>query len=190
MDLGNNLPPLEAILFNKDGFIFSRVEKNKYNMKFSMENKNIILSKIIDFNLIKLIYDLNGDVYEKVTMEYLNENEVIATLLLRHLFQDLGLPQKFSFIHVKRFIENHSIVFKSHSIKSYRPEGIPSDAELMAIEDLTTVCNIISPHHMDFSFSILFDASMNIPPFAEKIVGMILNKIFKRVKQFIENVRV
>jgi len=30
---------------------------------------------------------------------------------------------------------------------------------------------------------------MNVPPFAEKMVGMILNKMFKRVKQFIENVQ-
>ena len=82
---------LEAILYEKDGFIFSRIEKNKYTMNFAMENKNIILAKVIDFNLIKLIYDLNGDVYEKVSMEKLNDNEVIATLLMKHLFEELGL---------------------------------------------------------------------------------------------------
>jgi hypothetical protein len=189
MDLGNNTPPLEIILFNKDGFIFSRIEKNKYKMNFSMENKNIILANVIDFNLIKLIYDLNGDVYEKVTMETLNDNEVIATLLLKHLFEDLGLPQKYSFIHVERTIEDNRIVFKSQSIQSYRPDDIPPQAELMAIEDLTIICDIITPHKIAFTFTILFDPSMKIPPFAEKLVGLILNKILKRVKQFIENVR-
>jgi hypothetical protein len=181
---------LEAILYEKDGFIFSRIEKNKYKMNFVMENKNIILANVIDFNLIKLIYDLNGDVYEKVSMEKLNDNEVIATLLMKHLFEDLGLVQRYSFIHIKKFVEESRIIFNAQSIKSYRPEGIPRDAELMAMDDLTNVCQIINPHKIDFTFIIVFDPIMNIPPFAEKLVGLILNKIFKRVKQFIENVRV
>jgi len=76
MDLGNTTKnQLETTLFDKDGFQFSRVKKNNYKIAFFMENSNIILSKIIDFNLIKLIYDLNGDVYEKVSIEQLNENE-------------------------------------------------------------------------------------------------------------------
>lgn len=181
---------LEAILYEKDGFIFSRIEKNKYTMNFAMENKDIILAKVIDFNLIKLIYDLNGDVYEKVSMESLNENEIIATLLMKHLFEDLGLVQRYSFLHIKRFVEETGILFKGQSIKSYRPIGIPKDAELMAMDDLKIVCHIVNPHKIDFSFTIVFDPMMNIPPFAEKLVGIILNKIFKRVKQFIENVRV
>jgi len=37
---------------------------------------------------------------------------------------------------------------------------------------------------------VLFEDYVKIPQFAEKMVGLILNKIFKRVKQFIENVRV
>ena len=181
---------LEAILYEKDGFVFSRVRENNYKMNFSMENKNIMLAQIIDFNLIKLIYDLNGDVYEKVSMEKLNDNEVIVTLLMKHLFEDLGLLQRYSFLHIKRFVEESRIIFKAQSIKSYRPDGIPRDAELMAMDDLTNVCNIVTPHKIDFSFTILFDPLMNIPPFAEKLVGIILHKIFKRVKQFIENVRV
>ena len=189
MDLGNKPPPLEIILFDKDGFVFSRVGKNNYKMNFVMENNNIVLSKVVDFGLIKLIYDLNGDVYEKVTMETLNSNEVIVTLLMKHLFEDLGLPQKYSFIHVEKIIEDERIVFKAQSIQSYRPDGLPAEAELMVVDDLTCNCNIITPHKIDFSFTILFDQSMKIPPFADKLVGMILNKIFKRVKQFIENVR-
>ena len=59
----------ETILFDKDGFKFIRVRKNHYKLSFNMENNNIIISKIIDFNLINLIYDLNQDVYEKVNIQ-------------------------------------------------------------------------------------------------------------------------
>jgi hypothetical protein len=179
----------ENILFNKDGFTFVCVKKNHYKLQFNMENKNIILSKIIDFSLIKLIYDLNPDVYEKVNIERLNENEVITTLLMKHLFEDLGLPQRFSHVHMIKTIEEGKIVFNSQSIKDQRPEGMPDDAELMAIQQLNCTCNIITNHNINFSVNVIFEPNMNVPPFAEKLVGMILHKIFKRVKLFIENVR-
>ena len=188
MDLVNT----ENILFNKDGFIFSRVKKNQYKLEFTIENNNIILAKIIDFSLIKLIYDLNPDVYEKVNIEKIDsgKDEVIATLLMKHFFEDLGLPQRFSFVHIKKIIEENRTIFKSQSIKSHRPEGMPEDAELMSIQDLTCICDIITQHKINFTTNIIFDTTMNIPPFAEKLVGIILNKIFKRLKQYIENVRI
>jgi hypothetical protein len=46
------------ILYSKDGFTFAKNSKNNYSLTFQMENKSIILSKIIDFSLVKLIYDL------------------------------------------------------------------------------------------------------------------------------------
>ena len=179
----------ENILFNKVGFKFICVKKYHYKLEFNMENNNIILSKIIDFSLIKLIYDLNPDVYEKVNIERLNENEVITTLLMKHLFEDLGLPQRFSHVHMIKTIEERKIVFNSQSIKDQRPEGMPDDAELMAIQQLNCTCNIITNHNINFSVNVIFEPTMNVPPFAEKLVGMILHKIFKRVKLFIENVR-
>ena len=180
----------EDILFDKEGLKFVKVKKNHYKLHFSMENNNIILSKIIDFNLIKLIYDLNPDVYEKVNIETLNNDEVILTLLMKHFFEDLGLPQRYSFIHMKKVDEECKIKFIAQSIKTHKPEGMPEDAELMALQNMIAICDIITPHKVNFSFNVIFDGEMNFPPFAEKMVGMILHKIFKRVKQFIENVRV
>jgi len=36
--------------------------------------------------------------------------------------------------------------------------------------------------------NIIFDPLMNIPILTEKMIGTILHKMFKRVKQFIENI--
>ena len=180
---------LAVTLFDKDGFKFSCLKKNHYSLTFTMENNKIVLSKIIDFNLIKLIYDLNPDVYEKVQIVNNNNNdEIILTLLMKHFFEDLGLPQRYSFIHMKKVVEEDKIKFTGQSIKTHKPEGMPEDAELMALQNMIAICDIITPHKVNFSFNVIFDGEMNFPPFAEKMVGMILHKIFKRVKQFIENV--
>lgn len=177
------------ILYHKEGFTFIKNVKNNYSLNFQMENNNIILSKIIDFNLVKLIYDLNGDIYEKVNLNIKNENEAVIVLLMKHLFEDLGLPQRFSYLHMQKFSEENNIKFVSQSIKSERPNGMPPDAELMPVQNMTCDCQILTPHKIKFTCNILFEPSMTIPTVAEKLVGLILYKIFNRVKQFIENVR-
>jgi uncharacterized protein YkvS len=176
------------VLYEKDGMKFTKLNDKNYNLRFTMENKNIILSNIVDFGLIKLMYDLNSDVYESVELEKINENEAIVTILMKHLFEDLGLPQKYSYARIQRTVTDNQTIFRTKSIIGERPKGIPADAELMAMKENIGICDIINPHKINFSFTVLFEDYVKIPQFAEKIVGLILNKIFKRVKQFIENV--
>lgn len=177
-------------LYSKEGFVFKKNEKNNYSLSFEMENNHMILSKIVDFNLVKLIYDLNNDIYEKVNLKIINDNEATINLLMKHLFEDLGLPQRFSYIHMKKITRENNIVFESQTIKSDRPEGMPVDAELMPIKTMKCNCDIITQHKIRFTFNVLFEDKMSVPPVAEKLVGLILYKIFNRVKQFIENVRI
>ena len=178
----------ETLLFNKEGFMFVRENKNKYKLDFSISNKGIIIENIINFNLIKLIYDLNPDVYDYVNINQQNENEAIITLLMKHFFEDLGLPQRYSYMNMKRIVETNKIIFRSQSIRDIKPKNMPQDSELMNMKDL--ICNCVSEtqHKVNFLVNVIFHENTIVPPFAEKMIGMILFKIFKRVKQFIENV--
>jgi hypothetical protein len=179
----------EQILLNKDGLVLKKTNKNHYNLEFDLMNKHIVLPKILDFSIVKLVYDLNKDVYEKVNLEKINDNEAIITILLKHFFEDLGLPQKFSHVHITKYVEDDKIVFKNESIRTSRPEYIPENAELVLIKNMTTTCSIISDHHIKQNINIMLDNNMPIPQFMEKMFVAILNKMFKRVKQFIENIR-
>jgi len=178
------------VLYEKDNMKFTKITDKKYCLEFTMENKNILMANIVDFSLIKLIYDLNGDIYENVELKKINEDEAVAVLLIKHLFEDLGLPQKYTYFHIEKIVNDNQIIFRSKTIHSEKPSNIPADAELMAMKENIGVCDIISPHKIKFAFTVLFEDYVKIPQFAEKMVGLILNKIFKRVKQFIENVRV
>jgi hypothetical protein len=178
------------ILYTKEGFQLVKNRKHNYSLSFEMNNDNIILANIIDFTLVKLIYDLNSDIYEKVDLQKINDNEVIMTTLIKHLFEELGLPQRFSYVHIKKNIEDNKIIFVLQSIYSKRPQGMPLEAEQMSIKNMICMFNILTPHHIRFTCDIIFEDNMNIPPFAEKLVGLILFKIFNRVKRFIENVRI
>jgi hypothetical protein len=145
------------------------------------------MANIIDFSLIKLLYDLNSDIYEHVTLQQINDKEAYATILIKHLFEDLGLPQNYSFLHIEKIVEPQKIIFRSKSILCEIPPNIHSDSKLMVMKENIGICEILTPNKIHFSFNVLFEDFI-VPPFAEKILGVILNKIFKRVKQFIENI--
>ena len=51
------------ILFEKQNFKLIKKNKNNYFFSFSIENNTIDISKLIDFSFIKLIYQLNDDIY-------------------------------------------------------------------------------------------------------------------------------
>jgi hypothetical protein len=179
-----------TILFHKNDFVLKRLSIHHYTSEFTIENNNIFLDKLIDFNFMKLIYDLNSDIYIDSQIEKINDNEAIFTCILKHFFEDLGLPQKYSYMRTTKQIDKNNIIFISKSITSFKPTNVPIDSELLSINELICTCNIESQHKINFLFDIKFDPKRKIPPLPViKIVGVILNKIFKRVKQFIENLR-
>ncbi len=175
------------VVYSKEGFVFKKNGKNDYSLFFHIENPHIILSKIIDFNLVKLIYDLNTDIYEKVNLKIINKNEATINLLMKSLFEDIGMPQRFSYLKGQRIERDNSISFVFQTIKGERPEGMPTNAELMPIKNTTCTCNILTPHKIEFICDLCFDDSIMVPQVVEKMIGLILFKVFKRVKQFIEN---
>jgi hypothetical protein len=185
MDSNNKL----KVLVEKDGLKFVRLEKNKYNLTYSIENKNINLEPLINFELIKLIYELNPDIYEKVSLNKYNEQEAEITLMMKHFFDDLGIPQKYSHMNLNKITNGNHIKFIGTSILNERPPFIPSNIEQLPIENLDIDCLIVSPHKVTLNFLIIFNNILIIPGFIEKVMGMIVNKLFVRVKKFIENVK-
>jgi hypothetical protein len=175
-------------LYSKEGFEFNKIKENNYKLVFDIENQNIVLPKIVDFSLLKLIYELNKDIYENSNLTIINENEAISMLLIKNLFEDLGLHQRFSYIKIEKVVSENNILFISKSIKTSRPQGIPICAKLLPINIMLCNVSIINSHKINFCCDITFDDEMIVPKFAEQIVGVILFKIFKRVKQFIENI--
>ena len=178
------------VLVEKDGMKFIKLEKNKYNLLYSIENKNINLEPLINFEFIKLIYELNPDIYEKVVLNKTNEEEAQITILMKHFFNDLGFPQKFSNMGLKKSVSQNCINFVGSSIFSEKPDYIPNEVELLPIEKLNIECTMSNPHKVNLNCLIVFHSSLIIPGFIEKVIGVIVNKVFNRIKVFIENIKV
>ena len=119
------------ILYDKNNTKIVKLYNGNYNIFFSIENKNINLSSVINFSLIKLIYDLNQDICEKVNLENQDENNAIITVIIKNMFKDLGLPQKYSCLQIIKSIQNNSVVFDLITKSDIKPDWIPNDVEIV-----------------------------------------------------------
>jgi len=191
----------KEILYNKNDIKITKIyaqnhtinnnaikNKKKYNVEFSIKNPVLLIEKVINFNLINLVYELNKDIYENMELEKISEDQVVVVLLLKHFFEDIGLPQKYARLHIIRSCEKQLVTFKSTTIDSNINKFgfIPECAELLTIEDLDMVCQLVNQHEVSFSLNITFVNNIDIPSFIEKTICVILNKIIMRIKQFIE----
>jgi hypothetical protein len=151
---------------------------------FNVENKNIIIEKIINFDLIKLMYELNPDIFEKVYLEKINDKEAILTLILKNLFEDLGIPQNYLHLNIKKK-EN---VFEFTTIHD-KPFNITNDLKLLE----TTIIykyELKNDHNAIFNYIIYFEGNNDLNPFVTNIFSKIFTKVLKRLKQFIENITI
>jgi hypothetical protein len=177
----------ESILYSKEDIVLRKHNKT-YNLIFNVKNQHIFIQKIIDFNFVKLIYDLNSDIYERVSLHKLNENQATILILMKDLFDDLGIPQQYIYGNLYRYDDNqNNISFTLNTIKERNIPDIPDEAEQKLIENIKYNCIHITPH--ESQFNIQFEL-FHMIPIVEKMITTIIIKMFKRVKQFIENVRV
>ena len=67
---------------------------------------------------------------------------------------------------------------------------IPEKAEQLPIEQFIIVCNVINQNKIEFRINFKLDIdTIELPDFVENALCKIFIKMFKRVKQFIENIR-
>jgi len=174
------------IIQDKNGIKFFKKNKNNFSLSFTIENKNYLLSSIVDFELLNLIYKLNGDIYESCNMEKITENETNITLVMRKVFLDL-LTQKYAYFNIKKENCENFTIFHSKIIKSHRPMDINKKLELVDVESIVNKFEFINNHKINVVCEFVFSDNIAVPTMVEKIFATLINKMFVRFKNFIEN---
>ena len=152
----NSIQPKIKTIRDKQGIKFQKINKNTYNISFVLENKNCILSSLVDFELMNLMYKLNNDIYESIEIETINENESNITLILKKVFYDV-LPQKYAYLNIKKSISNNIITFNSEIIKDNKPKFVNETLEIVNIETISNTFEIINNHKIVFDCNLVFN---------------------------------
>ena len=181
------------ILMDKNGMKITKLTNNEYNVIFSIENNHFVLPSIINFDMVKLIFDLNPDIYEKsILKKNISLDNASICSLMKDIYSDLGIPQSYICMSVEMVKLSDVIKFKCNPLHIHGGSvpvefsGIP-DLYLLPIKNMFIDCNILTNHHVQINCKINVDDDVEIEPFIEKMVMSVVNKIFIRLKQFIEN---
>jgi hypothetical protein len=188
------------IIFNKNGFKIVKQERNSYLVTFDIENPHIYLEKLVNFKFLDIVFEVNKDIIDNYSVDILEENDsktegnVVVTL--KHLFADLGLPQKYINTNVimKKHIEQSLTSFhiKNSGVlpeieKLNKVEG--NNYELFKLKNVIIYCKYVNPHKINVEYYIYYPNSFILSPMLEKIICSIVYKIFIRTKLFIEMYR-
>ena len=173
------------IIQDKNGIKFYKKDKNNFSLSFTIENKKYILSSIVDFELLNLIYKLNEDIYESCNMEKINDCETNVVLVMKKVFLDL-LTQKYAYFNIKKEVYENTITFHSKIIKSQRPEHVKDCLELVNVESIVNKFEFINNHKINFVCDFIFSDNVIVPSMIEKIFASLISKVFIRFKNFIE----
>lgn len=151
-----------------------------FNMEFYLENLTINLSSIINNNLIKLIYDLNLDLFEDIQIEKINDCESNIFILFKDLFNDMGIPQYYYYFNIKHNVaENHFLISPLASVIKRRMECVD-------LQHCIINYRIINEHQSLITIDATLPSEESaVSTMITKIVCNIIYKIFNRVKQFI-----
>ena len=181
-------------IINKNDIKFIKLSENKFNLSFDLNNTNILLPSIINFDLIQLINKLNPTIFEHMIINNISdllandEEEINVNILLNDIFADLGLPHYYLALNVRKVITDYNQISFNCSSFDNKLDIYPANVELIPIQKFNIHFDIIQNHNIKINCDIDLIDNHNIPSFSEKMIGNIIYNIFNRLKQFIEKV--
>lgn len=179
----------QKIIHQKNGIVIKLLDKNKYELSFEIENNNIILKKLINFQLMRIIYEVNKDIFDDFSLDIYSDNEADIYLSFKHFFEDLGFQKRYNLLHVNMHNDTNCVIFTANTRYNtlLKHTNVNVNSTILPIDKLQITCNIVTEHKIKIVNVITFNTSFEIPGFVEKMSVQIFNKIFLRIKQFIEN---
>jgi hypothetical protein len=179
--------PYERKITEGKTYLLVRIATNKYRMTTTIENKKIYMKNLLNFNLINLIYQTNLDKFDKINLNILNDEDANVFLLMKHLFKEMGLKQRYFCFDIKKVDLENGISFILTQNSEYgQPVNDCSNAHLMPIKHMLYNFELVSLHKIKMTQYINFDPEVGLPTFLEPVFGLISKTMLKQMKQFIE----
>jgi|TARA_Y100000992_G_scaffold222561_1_gene154627 hypothetical protein len=180
------------IICSKENVILSKVNINDYIINLRTHNNNINLRNIINFNIYKILGEVNPKNIESCDMiELLEVNKASFLFKFKLLGVDIGIPKKYMYVETTcnqisdNIIEYTSINLTDtnkidHLIRGFEP--ITSKYSNLKI-------NLLNEHTIEVSYRFNIDINEVLPKFANNLIGLLMKKIFLNLKSFIENIQ-
>lgn len=179
--------PYERKVTEGKTYLLVRIATNKYRMTTTIENKRIYMKNLLNFNLINLVYQTNLDKFDKINLNIINEEDANVFILMKHLFKEMGLKQRYFCFDIKKIeLENGLSFILTQNAEYGQQVNNCSNAHLLPIKHMLYNFELVSLHKLKMTQYINFDPEVGLPAFLEPVFGLVSKTMLKQMKQFIE----
>ena len=185
------------VICNKHDVLLGMIKKEDNNedlsftLEFNLNNDKIDLHNIVGFKLYELINAVNKDIVEDVIfLTHPNEGKdyIESLVVLKRFGEEFGLPQKYICSKTTMIIDNKDTVrFIAEQYDC--PKNITLKDNLEPVTSGKSTLKIVVNNNTTARVTYNFDLKLddNVPKYMEKMPGLLMKKMFMRLKTFIEN---
>jgi hypothetical protein len=191
---------------DKDFVYLSKDKANHMNLiEFQVHNPKIRINALLTFDIYKMIYELNKDIFNSYHIAYPDPDDPSRAELMFIFKSFMGLGKRYTHVYAHmphmlnpcppnqtQVILVNSVNVPKESDTSLLRPMIPKRAEQID-SDNSNVTIHVQPDGHTIQYHYKFKLEMSkpddliaIPPFVDKAIGTMMKTIFVRMKQFIE----
>jgi len=165
-----------------------KLKKNKINKRLVLElscvNEKYKIQELVNINIYNLIAKINSDLLDKVEIINKYDDENLDMLIIFNRFgSELGIPKKYMYVNVKCIKNKNLIKFVSKDLK-YEKEIENCEQITNSYSDLSVTIN--NEHNIDINYEFEINMNEDLPIYMEDYLGLLMKKLFIRLKTFIE----
>jgi hypothetical protein len=179
----------ETTICNKHNILLKRNKNlNNYKLLFQAKNPNIQIGNLINFKLYELLGTLNEDIVESI--EVVNEHSPTMMdflLVFKRFGAEVGISKKYMFIRTQRLQHENQTQFISQSVP-YTGK-VPQGCEQVTGDYANLYIDQKNDHEITIQYVFNINLNEELPIYMENIIGLLMKKIFYRLKTFIENIK-
>lgn len=177
------------IICDKDDIILKYYDGGEYfTIDFQIINKlKLNMKDIINYKLFNLVGIINKDIIEKSEIvNFISDKEIDILYIFKRFGADLGISKKYSFFKTIIEYNNDQIIITSKSIPYL--ENI--NAEPIICSDVKFYVTNLDKLQIDIHYKFNINIEEELPIYMKNILGMLMKKILKNFKLFIENINI
>jgi hypothetical protein len=186
---------MESVICNSHDIILSSIKNENmscFKLMFDVKNDSYNLYNAIGFKLFNLLGELNKDtIYETYIDNYNEASSTIKTgIIFKQIGKELGITQKYIFSNIeKQRISEDTFKFILNKIDKPEDFIAPKKSESVLQSKSTLDIKLYTPHHASFVYLFSIDFDEDMPLHMNNIPGMLMKKIFYRLKTFLDNIK-
>lgn len=158
---------------------------NTYEVRLNIKSDRTNLVPFINLELYDLIMKLNPDILDDIKIEKIGENKANVLYLFKPMIEGMGIAKPYIYTHIQMEKHDNTVMYKSHNLK-YNMK----DANYKQLIDNGSILfiQIINNNEINIVYSFSIDLDKDMPKYLENYIGVLIKKLFYRVKRHFNNI--